>query len=76
MTRAAIDGGESSTSHAWSAGVQHTPWWLVIANVEWIISGPNQASGGRTRGAVVPGIRALIVFEAAFAQGRHDFVSA
>ena len=91
--------GESLTSHAWSAGVQHTPSWLgrakdlmgagysfvrqpegrehvaevyynvsladccaVIANVEWIVSGPNQVSGRRNRDVVVPGLRALILF--------------
>jgi len=91
--------GESLTSHAWSAGVQHTPSWLgrakdlmgagysflrqpegreqlaeayynvsladccaIIANVQWIVSGPNQVSGRRNRDVVVPGLRALILF--------------
>jgi len=91
--------GDSLTSHAWSAGVQHTPSWLgrakdlmgagysflrqpegreqvaeayynvsladccaIIANVQWIVSGPNQVSGRRNRDVVVPGLRALILF--------------
>ncbi len=91
--------GEPTTSHAWSAGVQHTPAWLgrgrdlvgagygfqrepagrervaeayynaslaaccsLIANVEWIFSGPNQVTGRRNRDVAVPGLRALIVF--------------
>jgi Carbohydrate-selective porin, OprB family len=91
--------GESLTSHAWSAGVQHTPSWLgrakdlagvgysflrqpegreqvaeayynlsladccaIIANVQWILSGPNLVSGRRNRDVVVPGLRALISF--------------
>ena len=95
----ARSGGESLTSHAWSAGVQHTPSWLgrakdlvgagyalvrqpqgrervaevyynvsladccaLIANVEWIISGPNQVSSRRNRDVIVPGLRALILY--------------
>jgi len=95
----ARSGGESLTSHAWSAGVQHTPSWLgrakdlvgagyafvrqpqgreqvaevyynvsladccaLIANVEWIVSGPNQVSGRRNRDVIVPGLRALILY--------------
>ena len=34
----------------------------VIANVEWIITGPNQLTGRRNRDVVVPGLRALILF--------------
>jgi hypothetical protein len=34
----------------------------VIANVEWIFSGPNQVTGRRNRDVVVPGLRALILF--------------
>jgi hypothetical protein len=34
----------------------------VIANVEWIVSGPNQVTGRRNRDVVVPGLRALILF--------------
>ncbi|PYP94218.1 MAG: hypothetical protein DMD38_16205, partial [Gemmatimonadetes bacterium] len=91
--------GESLTSHAWSAGVQHAPSWLdrakdligvgfsiqrevggheymgeiyynlslagccsVIANIEWILSGPNQLTGRRNRDVIVPGLRAVTVF--------------
>jgi hypothetical protein len=34
----------------------------VIANVEWIFSGPNQATDGRNRDVIVPGLRAVIRF--------------
>jgi hypothetical protein len=34
----------------------------IIANVEWIFSGPNQVTGRRNRDVVVPGLRALILF--------------
>jgi len=34
----------------------------VIANVEWIFSGPNTVTGRRNRDVVVPGLRALILF--------------
>ena len=91
--------GESLTSRAWSAGVQHAPAWLgrakdltglgfsfqrelagheymgeiyynlslasccsVIANVEWILSGPNQVTGRRNRDVIIPGLRAVTVF--------------
>ena len=34
----------------------------LIANVEWIVSGPNQVTGRHQRDVVVPGLRALILF--------------
>ena len=34
----------------------------VIANVEWIFSGPNQVTGLRNRDVIVPGLRVLILF--------------
>jgi hypothetical protein len=34
----------------------------VIANVQWLFSGPNQVTGARNRDVVVPGLRALILF--------------
>lgn len=34
----------------------------VIANVQWVVSGPNQVSGGVNRNVVVPGLRALWLF--------------
>ena len=34
----------------------------IVANVQWVFSGPNQVTGGRNRDAVVPGLRALILF--------------
>ena len=37
-------------------------WLFLIANVQWIVSGPNQVSGGVNRNVVVPGLRALVLF--------------
>jgi hypothetical protein len=34
----------------------------VIGNVEWIIHGPNQVTGGTNNNVVIPGIRAIVVF--------------
>jgi len=34
----------------------------VIANVEWILEGPNQITARRNHNAVVPGLRAVILF--------------
>ena len=34
----------------------------VIANVEWILSGPNQVTRRRNRDVIVPGLRAVTVF--------------
>jgi hypothetical protein len=34
----------------------------IIANVEWLASGPNHITGRRNRDAVVPGLRAVILF--------------
>ena len=37
-------------------------WCQIIANVEWIFSGPNQVTGRRNHDVVVPGVRAQILF--------------
>lgn len=37
-------------------------WLFLIANVQWVVSGPNQVSGGVNRNVVVPGLRALVSF--------------
>jgi hypothetical protein len=34
----------------------------LVANVEWIVSGPNEVSGRRNRDVIVPGLRALILY--------------
>lgn len=34
----------------------------LIANVEWIVEGPNQITGRRNHNVVVPGLRAVILF--------------
>jgi hypothetical protein len=34
----------------------------VIGNVEWLIHGPNQVTGGVNNNVVIPGIRATVVF--------------
>jgi len=35
---------------------------LVIGNVEWLIHGPNQVTGGTNNNVVIPGIRATVSF--------------
>lgn len=37
-------------------------WFSIIANVQWIISGPNTITGGSNRNVVVPGLRTLLSF--------------
>jgi len=37
-------------------------WLFLIADVQWLISGPNQVTGGTNRNVVVPGLRALLLF--------------
>jgi hypothetical protein len=37
-------------------------WLSVVANVQWVLSGPNQVTGGENRNLVVPGLRALLQF--------------
>jgi carbohydrate-selective porin OprB len=39
-----------------------TDFLSVIGNVEWLIHGPNQVSGGANNNVVIPGIRAVVVF--------------
>jgi carbohydrate-selective porin OprB len=34
----------------------------VSGNVEWLIHGPNQVTGGVNNNVVIPGIRAVVVF--------------
>ena len=35
---------------------------MVVANVQWVMSGPNQVTGRINRDLVVPGLRALVLF--------------
>ena len=37
-------------------------WVFVSANVQWVVSGPNQVTGGTNRHVVVPALRALLLF--------------
>jgi carbohydrate-selective porin (OprB family) len=37
-------------------------WLFVIADLQWVISGPNTVSGGTNRNVVIPGVRALVLF--------------
>ncbi len=37
-------------------------WFLLVTNVQWVVSGPNQATGGGNRNVVVPGVRAVLLF--------------
>jgi len=39
-----------------------TDHFSVIGNVEWLIHGPNQVTGGTNNNVVIPGIRATVVF--------------
>jgi hypothetical protein len=39
-----------------------TDFLSVIGNVEWLIHGPNQITGGTNNNVVIPGIRAVVVF--------------
>jgi hypothetical protein len=39
-----------------------TDHFSVIGNVEWLIHGPNQVTGGTNNSVVIPGIRAVVVF--------------
>jgi hypothetical protein len=39
-----------------------TDHFSVIGNVEWLIHGPNQVTGGTNNNVVIPGIRAVVVF--------------
>jgi hypothetical protein len=34
----------------------------VTADVQWLISGPNQELGGRNRHVLLPGVRAALLF--------------
>ena len=34
----------------------------VIGNVEWLIHGPNQETGGTNNNVVIPGVRVVVVF--------------
>jgi len=34
----------------------------LIANVQWVVSGPNTVAGGTNRNVVVPGLRVLLSF--------------
>ena len=37
-------------------------WLSVVANVQWVLSGPNQVTGGENHHLIVPGLRALLQF--------------
>jgi Carbohydrate-selective porin, OprB family len=39
-----------------------TDHFSVIGNVEWLIHGPNQVTGGVNNNVVIPGIRVVVVF--------------
>jgi carbohydrate-selective porin OprB len=39
-----------------------TDYLSVIGNVEWLIHGPNQVTGGTNNNVVIPGLRAVVVF--------------
>ena len=37
-------------------------WLRMTANLEWVISGPNQVNAGTNRHVLIPGVRATILF--------------
>jgi len=37
-------------------------WFSLIANVQWLVTGPNQVTGERNRNVVIPGLRTLLLF--------------
>jgi hypothetical protein len=37
-------------------------WLRITPNVQWLLSGPNEARGGTNRNVVIPGLRALVLF--------------
>ena len=39
-----------------------TDHFSVIGNVEWLIHGPNQVTGGVNNNVVIPGVRVVVVF--------------
>ena len=39
-----------------------TDRFILVANVQWVTSGPNQVTGGTNHHLVVPGLRALFLF--------------
>jgi hypothetical protein len=53
-------GSEKLVEAYWSFAVYRLLW--VTADVEWLISGPNQESGGTNRHVVLPSVRAALLF--------------
>lgn len=39
-----------------------TGHFSIIGNVQWLISGPNQVTGGKNRNVIIPGLRAIVGF--------------
>jgi high affinity Mn2+ porin len=37
-------------------------WLSLTANVQWLLSGPNEVRGGTNRNVVIPGLRVLLLF--------------
>jgi hypothetical protein len=53
-------GSEKLMEAYWSFAVHRLLW--VTANVQWLISGPNQEQGGSNRHVLIPGVRAALLF--------------
>jgi hypothetical protein len=53
-------GSEKLVEAYWSFAVYKLLW--VTADVQWLISGPNQEQGGMNRHVLIPGVRAALLF--------------
>jgi hypothetical protein len=53
-------GTEKLMEAYWSFAVAKLLW--VTANVQWVISGPNQVQGSSNHHVVLPGLRAALIF--------------
>jgi hypothetical protein len=53
-------GSEKLVEAYWSVAVYKLLW--LTADVQWLISGPNQEQGGLNRHVLVPGVRAALLF--------------
>ena len=53
-------GSEKLMEAYWSFAVYKLLW--VTADVQWLLSGPNQEQGGQNRHVLVPGVRAALLF--------------
>jgi carbohydrate-selective porin OprB len=55
-----VSGREELVEVYYTLGV--ADWLSLTANVQWLLSGPNQVRGGTNHNVVIPGIRVLLLF--------------